>query len=205
MSFIDQRLLDCVAYGTEGGPTWATRRIGLKSGIIRRNANRSRPLYRYAVLYQNLQPEHHAEVIAAFNACMGGLHSFRLKDWSDFEADDVELAEVGTGSAQQVQLAKPYTFGTETIWRPILKPVSGTVTMTADNSPLVATIDYETGIASFTASIGDVIRWSGEFDVPVMFEDDALPFSADNRGSRGLFLTADVSLIEDIAPLESES
>lgn len=205
MSFIDARLLDCVAYGTEGGPTWATRKVPLKSGVVRRNATRSRPLYRYAVIYQNLQPEHHAEVIAAFNACMGGVHSFRLKDWADFEADNVQLADVGTGSAQQVQLAKPYTFGGETIWRPIYKPVSGTVTLTADDAPLSATIDYDTGIASFTASIGDVIRWTGQFDVPVMFEDDVMSFSADSRGERGLFLTTDAALIEDIAPLESGS
>lgn len=205
MSFIDARLLDCVAYGTEGGPTWATRKVPLKSGVVRRNATRSRPLYRYAVIYQNLEPEDHANVIAAFNACMGGVHSFRLKDWADFEADNVQLETVATGSAQQMQLAKPYTFGSETIWRPIYKPVVGSVTLTADDAPLAATIDYDTGIASFTASIGDIIRWTGQFDVPVMFEDDALAFAAANRGSGGLFLTADVGLIEDIAPLESGS
>lgn len=199
MTFIDARLLDCVARGTEGGPTWSTRKVGLRSGHIRRNANRVRPLYRYTILYQALNPEYHADVIDAFNACRGGLHSFRLKDWADFEADQVQLPELGTGSPQQVQLRKPYVFGGQTLWRPIRKPVASTVTMTANGAPLAATIDYATGIASFTAAIGAVIEWSGEFDVPVMFEDDALSFQAVSRGRQGLFLTADVSLLEDIS------
>lgn len=199
MSFIEERLLECVTYGTRGGPTWFTRKVGLKSGVLRRNANRSRPLYRYTVIYRNLQPVDHAEVIDAFNACMGGVHSFRLKDWADFEADDVALPTLATGASQALQLYKPYTFGSETVYRPIRKPVSGTVSLTANNVPISASIDYTTGIATFTASIGSTIRWTGEFDVPVMFEDDELQFTGDDKGVNGLFLTSDVSLVEDIA------
>lgn len=196
MSFIEQRLLDCVAYGTEGGPTWVTRKVGLKSGIVRRNAQRSRPMYRYIVLYQNLKPEDHGQVIDAFNACRGGVFGFRLKDWADFEATN-ELVTVGTGVQQSVQLSKLYQFGTENISRPIRKLVSAT--LTADGSPLAATIDMNTGIATFTAGNGDIVRWSGTFDVPVMFEQDELLFAANNRTANGLALTADVSLIEDLS------
>src|SRR5688572_7662605 len=105
MAFVDQRLLDCVSYGTSGGPTWLTRKKSLRSGKVRRNPVRSRPLYRFTLLYRNLQRDDHIEVINAFNACMAGVFSFRLKDWSDFEADDVLLDDVGTGAPQQVQLA----------------------------------------------------------------------------------------------------
>lgn len=195
MSFIEERLLDCVAYGTQGGPTWATRRIGLRSGIVRRNASRSRPSYRFVVLYQNLAPEDHNSVIDAFNACQAGVYGFRLKDWSDFTAVD-QLVVVGTGAPQSIQLAKLYTFGTRTVSRPIRKIVSAALT---DNAvPLVATVDADTGIATFTASNGGVVRWSGEFDVPVMFESDELLFSAGNRTVLGLALTADVGLEEDL-------
>lgn len=198
MAFIEQRLLDCVSYGTQGGPTWSTRRIGLKSGIVRRNPYRSRPLYRFQILYRNLNPEHYTEIINAFNAVMGGVHGFRIKDWSDFQAED-EYVTVGTGAPQQVQLAKLYEFGAQNVSRPIRKPVSGTVTMTADGLPQAASIDYSTGIATFTAPSGDIVRWSGEFDVPVMFENDELSLSIDNRGRLGLFLTSDVSLLEDLS------
>lgn len=195
--FIEERLLDCVAYGTTGGPTWLTRRIGLKSGIIRRNPMRSRPSYRFHLLYKNLQPEHHEEVIDAFNASMGGVHSFRLKDWADFEVTAEALPVFGTGAEQTVQLAKIYAFGGQAISRPIRKPVLDTVTMTADGAPLAAVIDYTTGEATFTAASGDILRWSGEFDVPVMFADDELQFSNEDKNAQGLFLTADVALEED--------
>lgn len=195
MSFIETRLLDCVSYGTQGGPTWATRRIGLRSGIVRRNATRSRPIYRFVVLYQNLQPQSHEEVIAAFNACQAGLYGFRLKDWSDFTATD-QLVVIGTGAPQSVQLTKLYTFGTRTIARPIRKLVSAS--LTDDAAPLAGSIDMDTGIATFTASVGGIVRWSGEFDVPVIFESDELLFDAGNRGHSGLLLTADAGLIEDL-------
>lgn len=199
MAFIEERLLDCVSYGTQGGPTWLTRKVPLRSGIIRRNPLRSRPLYRFNVIYRNLLPQHHMEVINAFNACFGGVHSFRLKDWSDFEAHDELLPVLGTGAEQTVQLVKIYRFGNQNVSRPIRKPVEGTVTLTDDGNPIPVMVDYTTGMATFTASVGGILRWSGEFDVPVMFEDDELSFSGDDKGVDGLFLTSDVALMEDIS------
>lgn len=196
--FIEERLLDCVSYGTQGGPTWVTRKAGLRSGIIRRNPRRSRPTYEFAVVFRNLGPDGHRDVIAAFNACMGGVHSFRLKDWSDFEAADELLPVLGTGAEQTTQLIKTYTFGTQAVARPIRKPVDGSVTLTANDNPISATVDPETGLATYTAPNASVVRWSGEFDVPVMFSDDKLAFSFDNRNADGLFLTSDVALEEDL-------
>lgn len=200
MAFIETRLLDCVSYGTQGGPTWLTRKIDLKSGVIRRNAMRSRPLYRFSLAYNNLDPDGHAAVIDAFNACLGGVHSFRLKDWSDFTATAEQLSALSTGAPQTLQLRKLYTFGSQTVARPIRKPITGSVTMYRDGVPFVPTsINYTTGMVTFTQTAGGVITWSGQFDVPVMFEDDSLSFSIENRGAKGLFLTSDVSLIEDIS------
>lgn len=196
--FIEERLLDCVSYGTAGGPTWLTRRVRLNSGIMRRNPRRSRPLYKYAVIFRNLLPDSHSEIIQAFNACMGGVHSFRLKDWSDFEATDEEFTTLGTGAEQEVQLTKLYTFGGQAILRPIRKPVDGTVELTANGTPIPSSVDSTTGLVTFTAPDGSVVAWSGEFDVPVMFSDDELQFSFDNRNAQGLFLTADVQLEEDV-------
>lgn len=198
MAFVESRLLDCVSYGTQGGPTFLTRRVGLRSGIVRRNPLRSRPIYQFTLIYRNLLPEDHQAVIYAFNACYGGVFSFRLKDWSDFEVED-ELIGTGTGSPQTVQLARLYSFGSQTISRPIRKPVNGSVVITANGVPISATIDYTTGEATFTATLGQITRWSGQYDVPVYFEDDKLSFSFDNRSAQGLFLTSDVTLSEDIS------
>lgn len=199
MSFIEARLLDCVAYGTSGGPTWLTRKVTLRSGIVRRNPLRSRPLYRFNIIYRNLLPRDHMEVINAFNACLGGVYSFRLKDWSDYQAVNELIPVLGTGTEQTVQLAKVYQFGDRNVVRPIRKPVVGTVVITDDGNPIAATVDYTTGMATFTASNGGILRWSGEFDVPVMFEDDELSFTGDEKGAEGLFLTSDVALMEDIS------
>lgn len=199
MAFVNARLLDCVSYGTRGGPTWATRKIGLKNEIIRRNPRRARPLYKFTIIYKNLLPDDHMEVVNAFNACFGGVYSFRLKDWSDFEAVDEALPVLGTGASQTLQLTKNYIFGDRNIVRPIRKPVEGGVTMESNGSPIVPVVDYTTGMATFTAGAGEIITWSGEFDVPVMFEDDSLSFSGDDKGSEGLFLNSDVSLMEDLS------
>jgi uncharacterized protein (TIGR02217 family) len=198
MSFVEERLLDCVSYGTMGGPTWKTRRITLKSGITRRNPLRTRPLYRFNVVYKNLLPEHHIEVINAYNACYGGVYGFRIKDWSDFQAVDELMSLAGTGAEQTLQLTKTYSFGNRSVTRPIRKPVDGTVIITANDVPIAATIDYTTGMATYTATNGSIVRWSGEFDVPVMFDDDELMFSGDDKGADGLFLTSDVALSEDL-------
>lgn len=197
--FIEERLLECVSYGTAGGPTWYTRRVGLNSGIIRRNPKRSRPTYRFAVIYRNLLPPDHRAVVNAFNACMGGVDSFRLKDWADFEATNEVMDELGDGTEQTQQLYKRYTFGPRTVARPIRKPVDGTVVVTENGSPIAADVDYESGVVSYTAANGSVVRWSGEFDVPVMFSDDELSFSFADKNSDGFFLTADVQLEEDLS------
>lgn len=197
--FVETRLLDCVSYGTAGGPTFLTRRVGLNSGIVRRNPRRSRPLHKFTIIYRNLLPDDHALVLAAFNACMGGVFSFRLKDWSDYQATN-ELIGVATGAAQEVQLSKLYTFGSRNLSRPIKKPVDGTVELTADGVPIASTTDPTTGIVTFTAGAGDIVRWSGEFDVPVFFQDDELEWDiGDKNPGEGFFLTADVGLEEDLA------
>lgn len=196
MAFVEQRLLDCVAYGTQGGPTFLTRKVGLRSGKKRKNPMRANPLYRFAIIYNKLEEADHADVIAAFNACYGGVHSFRLKDWADYRADGEPVA-VGTGAEQIIQLSKRYEFGALARVRPIRKPVVGTVTLTSNGAPQAGVVDYTTGLVTFTAPVGQQVRWFGEFDVPVSFEDDALSFQFEDRGANGFFLTADISLEED--------
>lgn len=197
MAFIEEQLLSCITDGSAGGPTFRTRKIPLRSGFIRRNPVFSLPLYRFQILYRNLSHEQHQEVVAAFNACFAGVHSFRWKDWEDYQAAAELLPVAGTGSSQQVQLVKTYTFGNQGVVRPIKKPVAGTVTMTANGSPVAASINTTTGIATLTAANGALLRWTGEFDVPVMFEQDELPFAGDNVGNDERRLTANVPLMED--------
>lgn len=197
MAMIEQRLLDRIGLGSTNGPTFRTRRIQVRSGIIFRNAVFSMPLYRFLIQYRSLTQAQHEEVVAAFNACLAGVHSFRIKDYQDYSATAELLSTLGTGASQQIQLTKTYTFGGQSCVRNIRKPVTGTVQMTANGAAVSSVVDTTTGIVTVTAPLNAVLRWSGEFDVPVMFEEDELPFDGDNKNREGLILTGNVPLIED--------
>lgn len=197
MSFIEQRLLEKAAEGTQGGPTWATRQVALSNGMVRRNASRSRPLYRYVILFNNLLDDDHAEVLAAFNATRGGAYGFRLRDPREHSAVDVAFA-TGTGALQTAQLVLTYSWGSEQVVRPIRKPVAGVVIKANGVVLPDASVDTTTGIATFTAPAGETVTWSGEFDVPVRFETDQLAWDY-ARAAQGFVLSADIPLVEDLS------
>lgn len=201
--FNETRLLDSVAYGSEFGDEFRTRIVNLTNGVERANIGWSMPLGRYSVLYQALRPEDHIAVRGAFMASMGRAIPFRFKNWVDYQADNMTIA-TGTGSPQTAQLVKKYPFGPIYLERIIKKPVSGTVVITEwdgvpGNDPVVipATIDYTTGIASFEATAGYQVAWSGEFDIPVRFSDDRLDVDPVAMACDSQYLlTTDVELRE---------
>jgi len=193
--FNETRLLDCVAYGSQFGQEFKTRIIKLKSGFERRNVDWSMPLGRYSVLYQALNPEDHDLVYSAHMASMGSAIPFRFKDWRDYTATS-EVIGTGTGSPQELQLIKTYTFGAISLERVISKPVEDAVTLYADGVEIGVSVDTETGIVSFMAGAGEEITWSGEFDVPVRFDSDRLDLDPVGRATGGFLLTGDVDLIE---------
>ena len=193
--FIEERLLDKIAYGSEFGREFNTRVVQLRSGRERRNADWSAPLGRYSLLYQVIEPADHALVVNAHAACFGSLVGFRFKDWSDYTAE-LEFIGVASAGEQTMQLKKSYTFGPLSYERIISKPVLGQVTIYADEVEIPATVNTVTGEVTFTASAGQVITWSGEFDVPVRFADDRLDIQPITRRQDGYLLSADVDLVE---------
>jgi uncharacterized protein (TIGR02217 family) len=192
--FIETRLLDKVAYGFEGGPSFVTTKVNLFSGVVARNAERSTPLYLYNAPFNAINDGDHDIVIASFNACLGGLHSFRFKDWADFELDGETLGTAVGGAGETMQLIKTYSFGATDTVRTIKKPVTGTVQLYEDGTPLASSVDTTTGIVTFTSTVGKVITADAEFDVPVMFEEDKMPFSYFNWRLHSL----DINLKEDL-------
>ncbi len=192
--FIETALLDKVTYGFVGGPTYLTIRVPLLSGIVARNAERSQPLYRFNAPYENIQQEHHDDVIKAYNACLGGLHSFRFKDHADFTLTTEILGTALGGTDETMQLIKTYTFGAVSTVRTIKKPITGTVFLFEDGSPLSSAVDTTTGIVTFTSTVGKVITATAEFHVPVMFLEDSLQFSFANFRTHSV----DIDLEEDL-------
>lgn len=193
--FNETRLLDDVAYGSQFGHEFNTRITTLRSGHERRTAAWSRPLGRYSLSYDVLEPDGHQKVLGAHMACMGSLIAFRFKDWTDFQAEQ-ELIGVGTGAIHTYQLIKAYHFGPLRVERLISKPVAGMVEVFEGGELLPATIDYTTGQVTLSAPPGSPITWSGEFDVPVRFESDRLDFDPVGPHEDGFLFSANVDLVE---------
>ena len=192
--FIETLLLGKVAYGLESSPTFLTTKVHLYSGVVARNAERSMPLMAYNAPYQAISEADHAIIVAAFIACLAGVHSFRFKDWSDYTGTLEVLGTALGGAGEEMQLIKTYSLGVQDTIRNILKPVAGTVSLFEDGVPLASTVDTTTGIATFTSTVGKVITATYEFDVPVMFVNDNIPSNYDYW----LRHSTDIDLLEDL-------
>ena len=193
MSFIDYTLEDPIAaYGFRGGPEFRTRVVSLDSGREVRNIQWSRPRHRYTANWLNIPIEGQAKLRAAFMAARGQAFGFKLKDWGDFEAV-AEIIGTGNGTQTAFQLTKTYVFGPSSYTRTITRPRAG-ATVTVNGTPVSATINTATGIATLAAApaASAVVRWSGQFDVPVRFASDYFPMSLDNRNA----FNGDIELIE---------
>jgi uncharacterized protein (TIGR02217 family) len=144
-----------------------------------RNTRWSQPLLRFEISFPTSLRDDAVflEVRNAYRACRGALHSFKFRDWSDYQATD-EPFGTGDGSTTVFNLYKTYEFGAQAQSRRIYNPVSpitikkNGVTMGAGYS-----VNYTTGVVTFsvapagpTPGPADELTWTGEFDVPVRFD-----------------------------------
>lgn len=197
--FIDAELDICPTFGWQGGPSFNTRVITTQAWMERRNANNIECRHNYSLPLQNiLDDDYLTQLKQIFMACRGQLHSFRVKDYSDFEADGEVFGE-GDASTVAFQLSKTSTFGAASYLRTIVKPQLGTIIVTVNDAVTSVTIDYSTGIVLFAVApaAGAILRWSGEFRIPVRFNSDVLNTTIDNKSKAGDFLiNSSVDLIE---------
>jgi uncharacterized protein (TIGR02217 family) len=131
--------------------------------------------------------DHVRLVRAFFYACNGPEISFLLTDWSDYSVIHTQdvipnsggcfeqgVAESYGGSTTVFQLQKLYSNSYRTHARKITRPQSGTV-LIYDSNALVTSgysIDYTTGLVTFTSPPAAAPTWDGNFYVPVRFKDD---------------------------------
>jgi uncharacterized protein (TIGR02217 family) len=96
-----------------------------------------------------------------------------------------------------VQLYKTYTKGALSTQRTITKPRANVVVYEGGVAK-AGTLDTLTGL--FTPSTawttGAALTWSGEFRVPVRFDNDFLPMTIDSRNANGYAMNGSVQLIE---------
>lgn len=193
MSFIEERLMEQLSYGFSGGPTYYTRRVGLRNGITRRNVMRTRPLHVFTGSFDRRDDAAIATLINTFNATRGAAFGFRFKNPMDYQVTDCPLV-VADGTSQQVQLEREFTFGTETLRVPVRKP-NNDVQLYSNGVPIGSSVDTTTGVVTFVGVNGEQITWTGTFDLPVFFKND--DFMATIEQWNGT--TVDLQLEEDLS------
>lgn len=173
VAFLESRLDTKITRGAESGVKVIGRlKDYLPNGNLHQSFLSTKPVH-YMDLSHGLRSRADFQVvldlfyIVMFTPYIG----FRAKDWRDFIATQLNT-KVTLIFGTSYQLQRKHAFGGIELLREITKPVSGTVVIyNAGGTPLTAMIDYTTGIA--TVPSGTPATWSGEFDVPVTFTDDA--------------------------------
>ena len=174
-----------VALGARGGPERATDIVTLASGREERNSRWAHSRRRYNAGYGVKSRADMQAVLAFFEERRGPFHAFLWRDALDHSSNGTETPlpvdqELGTGDGitTAFQLRKKYGASFDPYWRPITKPVAGSVRVALDGSEVFAgfTVDALTGVVSFTAppAKGAVVTAGFLFDVAVRFDIDRL-------------------------------
>jgi uncharacterized protein (TIGR02217 family) len=184
MAFHDVTLPDAFQYGSTAGAGFQTIIQQTASGHEFRVSRQAQAVHRLS-LRSELRTAGEAKVLKAFAlARRGALHSFRIKDWSDYTTNaDGETAPTmldqligtGTGSLSNFQLLKRYEItGPNEYIRTITLPRTNTTVVALDGILMTAYTVSSTGVIQFTSPPGNgVIVTAGcEFDVPVRFTSD---------------------------------
>ncbi len=194
MAFHDIRFPASLSFGSLGGPERRTEIVTLTNGFEERNTPWEHSRRRYDAGLGMRSLDDLGALIAFFEARRGQLHGFRWKDWADYKscsasrtvAFDDQVIGVGNGERAVFGLQKTYASGAETYFRPIRKPVAGTVLVGLAGDPKIETIEYDldvtTGDITFAVPPADgVLVTAGfEFDVPVRFETDRIQTSVES-------------------------
>jgi len=184
MAFHDVTLPDEFQYGSQAGAGFSTIVQQTASGHEIRVARQAQAVHRMS-LRTELRTAQDAKTLKAFAlARRGSLHSFKIKDWSDYtSAGDGESAPtmldqvIGTGDASTAtfQLVKRYEVtGPNPYVRTITLPIAGTVVAAINGIATGAFTISGTGQIVFSSApgAGAIITAGFQFHVPVRFTLD---------------------------------
>jgi uncharacterized protein (TIGR02217 family) len=184
MSFLETPSFpDQLAYGLVVGPIDSRTRIRTQSGQVTINRNWAHYLTKFDGTTTARTQAQRNEIDAFFRAV--GAEGFRIKDWSDYSAGSSGVCTLISGN--NYQLGKTYVAGSSTYTRKIQKPRNGTLSIAGGGS---YTVDYTTGIVTRNSGAAPT-TWTGEFDVPVQFDEDELVWQITTRAAGGLMFVAD--------------
>jgi uncharacterized protein (TIGR02217 family) len=187
---------DYLGFDTVGGPGYSTEIVTTVSGREQRNIVWARERHRFDLSFTHRTQAERDEINSYFRRMRGRAIGFRFLDPADHTATD-ELIGTGDSSTTVFQLRKAYSAGVVE-YREISKPRFGVV-VKVGGSIVSPTVDLASGRVTFAAApaSGAVITWSGTFDVPVRFEQDAIAWRIATRGPGGLlYVPESLSVIE---------
>ena len=184
------------ALGASGGLERRVDIVTLGSGAEVRNTPWAHGRRRYDIGGAVRTLDHMHQLIGFFEARRGKLHGFRFRDPFDFKscapsatpaATDQMLGE-GDGARVSFALHKAYGEAAMADWRPILKPVAGSVQVAVDGATLpndAFSVANESGVVTLDAApaVGAVVSAGFLFDTPVRFDLDRLDLALDGFGA----------------------
>ena len=190
IDFSEERLELGYDYGAVGGPEFKTEVVEVADGKETRNSLWYLPLGRWQlgdrVLVDSEQDrlEEVSYLKDFHNARRGSYQGFRFKDWSDYRGVAQYIA-TGDEVKTRWQLRKAYSAGDTVTYRPIQKPVFGTVDLFVNGTNVAVdpnhewVVDHDTGVISHPQPLPSeaILSANFEFDVPVWFESDEISFS----------------------------
>jgi uncharacterized protein (TIGR02217 family) len=163
------------------------------AGQQTRIINWAQPLGRWQLGQRTLTRAEIDYFLGFHAARKGSLEGFRFKDWADYKINN--SIGVGDGTITEYQLYKLYTFGTDSVKRPITKPVTGLSILVDGVEEEDLEIDFSTGLVTFDNPPAEdaIITAVGTFDVPVRFEQDSINF---RFVAKNLFQLDALSIVE---------
>lgn len=202
MGELAQRFPDAIARGATGGPGYSVTVVESIGGGERRNLDREYGRHRYNVSQGIKTGEDERLIDAHFRKARGRLHTYRFKDWKDYQlaVGDSRLVLV---SGTTYQLCKVYGADEpdyEEVRR-IRRIVEGTLRVYASAVLLTEGVDYtvdvDTGLIT-TAST--TLTAACEFDVPCRYDFDQKTAELLHRlsASRLLVKWDDIDIVEDL-------
>jgi uncharacterized protein (TIGR02217 family) len=177
MSFIDHRLPGSVERG-------ATRLDEEEIEIVTtdgrwevRNARHAQSLLEFTISFTDGKLKTDPVIQAVrhlFKVARGSLHSFRFKDWTEYQLEN-ELIGTGDGSTTTFQLKRSWTLDGETAEKIITRPCLAPAPIITKNGVVQTSgysINYDTGVVTFSSAPanGHAILATLEYDVPVRFD-----------------------------------
>jgi uncharacterized protein (TIGR02217 family) len=196
--YVDTPFPDCIAFGAQASPMWATNLAVGFSGFEIANQNWEEQRHSYDVSFAVRTASDYRLIKTHFNVMRGRAKSFPFKDFLDFEVESTEgITVVADDPMDGYQLLKRYGSGGDAYDRRITRPKTGTLTIYRTRSAVTtdvtgsATVDLSGGTVNISGHVnGDVYTWAGEFFVPCRYDVDVLPAVAINKepGAEGELL-----------------